>query len=166
MRKILVEVKREQVDLAAEQVSGGILWANLHLLFWLSLFPFATAWMGENHLAAVPTAVCGCVLLMAAIAYVVLQRAVLAKEGRESLLAVTIAKDWKGKLSLPRSTSLRSRSRLSALDRRRMLCVGRVLVVDSRSSNREGFKESPVATRECAPCPAVGAAFLPNLRCD
>ena len=84
---------------AAEEVSGGILWVNLHLLFWLSLFPFTTAWMGENHLAAVPTAVYGCVLLMAAIAYYVLQRAVLAKQGRESLLAVTIGKDWKGKLS-------------------------------------------------------------------
>lgn len=85
---------------AAEQVSGGILWANLHLLFWLSLLPFATGWMGENHLAAVPTAIYGCVLLMAAIAYVVLQRAVLAQQGRESLLAQTIGKDWKGKLSL------------------------------------------------------------------
>jgi uncharacterized membrane protein len=84
---------------AAEQVSGGILWANLHLLFWLSLFPFSTAWMGENHLAAVPTAIYGCVLLMAAIAFYVLQRAVIAEQGRESLLALSIGKDWKGKLS-------------------------------------------------------------------
>ena len=84
---------------AAEQVSGAILWANLHLLFWLSLFPFTTAWMGENHLAAVPTAIYGVVLLMAAIAYYVLQHAVIAKQGRESLLAVTIGKDWKGRLS-------------------------------------------------------------------
>jgi uncharacterized membrane protein len=84
---------------AAEEVSGGILWANLHLLFWLSLFPFTTAWMGENHLAAIPTAIYGFVLLMAAIAYYVLQRAVIAKQGRESLLASTIGKDWKGKLS-------------------------------------------------------------------
>ena len=84
---------------AAEQVSGGILWANLHLLFWLSLFPFTTAWMGENHLAAIPTAIYGFVLLMAAIAYYVLQHAVIAKQGRESLLALTIGKDWKGKLS-------------------------------------------------------------------
>ena len=85
---------------AAEQVSGGILWANLHLLFWLSLFPFTTAWMGENHLAAVPTAIYGVVLLMAAIAYYVLQHAVIAKQGRESLLALTIGKEWKGTLSL------------------------------------------------------------------
>ncbi|MBV8968287.1 MAG: DUF1211 domain-containing protein [Verrucomicrobia bacterium] len=84
---------------ATEKVSGGILWANLHLLFWLSLFPFTTAWMGENHLAAIPTAVYGFVLLMAAIAYYVLQRAIIAKQGRESLLALAIGKDWKGKLS-------------------------------------------------------------------
>jgi uncharacterized membrane protein len=84
---------------ATEEVSGGILWANLHLLFWLSLFPFTTAWMGENHLAAIPTAVYGFVLLMAAIAYYVLQRTIIAKEGRDSLLAQAIGKDWKGKLS-------------------------------------------------------------------
>jgi uncharacterized membrane protein len=82
-----------------EQVSGGILWANLHLLFWLSLFPFTTAWMGENHLAAIPTAIYGFVLLMAAIAYYVLQRSIIAKEGRDSLLAQAVGKDWKGKLS-------------------------------------------------------------------
>ncbi|PYK64766.1 MAG: hypothetical protein DME50_11800 [Verrucomicrobia bacterium] len=84
---------------ATEEVSGGILWANLHLLFWLSLFPFTTAWMGENHIAATPTAVYGFVLLMAAIAYYVLQRAIIAKQGHESLLALAIGKDWKGKLS-------------------------------------------------------------------
>ena len=83
----------------ARQVGGGILWANLHLLFWLSLFPFTTAWMGENHLAPIPTAVYGLVLLMAAIAYYVLQCAIIAREGRESLLALAIGKDWKGKLS-------------------------------------------------------------------
>ena len=84
---------------ATKEVSGGILWANLHLLFWLSLFPFTTAWMGENHLAAIPTAIYGFVLLMAAIAYYVLQRTIIAKEGRESLLAQAVGKDWKGKLS-------------------------------------------------------------------
>ena len=84
---------------ATKQVSGSILWANLHLLFWLSLFPFTTAWMGENHLAATPTAVYGFVLLMAAIAYYILQRAIIANEGRKSLLALAIGKDWKGKLS-------------------------------------------------------------------
>jgi uncharacterized membrane protein len=84
---------------AAKQVSGGILWANLHLLFWLSLLPFTTDWMGENQIAATPTAVYGLILLLAAIAYYVLQRAVIAKQGRESILAVAIGKDWKGKLS-------------------------------------------------------------------
>jgi uncharacterized membrane protein len=84
---------------ATEEVSGGILWANLHLLFWLSLFPFTTAWMGENHLAAIPTAIYGFVLLMAAIAYLVLQRTIIAKEGHESLLAQAIGKDRKGKIS-------------------------------------------------------------------
>jgi uncharacterized membrane protein len=84
---------------ATEQVSGGILWANLHLLFWLSLFPFTTAWMGENHLATIPTAIYGFVLLMAAIAYYILQRTIIAKEGRESLLAQAVGRDWKGKLS-------------------------------------------------------------------
>ena len=64
---------------ATEQVSGGILWANLHLLFWLSLFPFTTAWMGENQLAAIPTAIYGFVLLMAAIAYYVLERTIIAQ---------------------------------------------------------------------------------------
>ena len=82
-----------------EEVSGGILWANLHLLFWLSLFPFTTAWMGENHLAAIPTAIYGFVLLMAAIAYYILQRTIIAKEVRDSLLAQAVGRDWKGKLS-------------------------------------------------------------------
>jgi len=84
---------------AAEEVSGGILWANLHLLFWLSLFPFTTGWMGENHLASIPTAVYGFVLLMAAIAYYILQRTIIAREGRDSVLASAVGGDWKGKLS-------------------------------------------------------------------
>ncbi len=84
---------------STEHVSGGILWANLHLLFWLSLFPFSTAWMGENHAAPAPTAAYGFVLLMAAIAYYILQRAILAREGSDSLLASALGRDWKGKLS-------------------------------------------------------------------
>jgi uncharacterized membrane protein len=80
-------------------VSGGILWANLHLLFWLSLFPFATAWMGENHADPVPTALYGLVLLMAAIAYYILQRAIIAREGEGSVLSSALGMDWKGKLS-------------------------------------------------------------------
>jgi len=84
---------------ATQSVSGPILWANLHLLFWLSLFPFATAWMGENHFAPAPTALYGVPLLMAAIAYWLLQRAIIAKQGRASLLAFAVGSDLKGKLS-------------------------------------------------------------------
>ena len=82
------------------RVDGGVLWANLHLLFWLSLVPFVTAWMGENHFAAVPTALYGGVLLMAGIAYWILVRALLRREGPHSLLAVAIGRDLKGKLSI------------------------------------------------------------------
>ncbi|MGH7973633.1 MAG: TMEM175 family protein, partial [Limisphaerales bacterium] len=82
-----------------KRVSGGILWANLHLLFWLSLFPFATGWVGENHFASAPTAAYGVVLLMAAIAYWILQRMIIAHQGPGSLLAAAVGRDWKGKLS-------------------------------------------------------------------
>jgi len=84
---------------ACSKVSGSILWANLHLLFWLSLFPFATAWMGENHFATVPSAVYGAVLLMAGGAYFVLQQTIIASEGENSLLKRAVGDDWKGKLS-------------------------------------------------------------------
>ena len=83
---------------AARRVSGGVLWANLHLLFWLSLLPFATAWMGENHFAALPTAGYGVVLLMAAVAYALLQHLV-AIEGPQSLLRRALGADWKGRAS-------------------------------------------------------------------
>jgi uncharacterized membrane protein len=85
---------------AAQRVSGGVLWANLNLLFWLSLFPFTTDWMGENGLAPTPTAVYGVALIMAAIAYYILERTIIAKEGRDSLLAQAVGRDWKAKLSL------------------------------------------------------------------
>jgi uncharacterized membrane protein len=81
------------------QVSGRILWANLHLLFWLSLIPFVTGWMGENRFAPVPTALYGLILLLAACAYLLLQREILAREGPDSILAAAVGKDWKGKLS-------------------------------------------------------------------
>jgi uncharacterized membrane protein len=82
-----------------QHVSGAILWANLHLLFWLSLFPFVTGWMGENHFAAMPTALYGVVLLMAAVAYWILQQAIIARHGRESVLAKAVGRDFKGKIS-------------------------------------------------------------------
>jgi uncharacterized membrane protein len=81
------------------RINGAILWANLHLLFWLSLFPFVTGWMGENHFASVPTALYGIVLLMAAIAYSLLQRTIIANQGKDSLLARAVGRDLKGKLS-------------------------------------------------------------------
>ena len=84
---------------AVRHVNGRVLWANLHLLFWLSLTPFVTSWMGENHLAATPTACYGLILLMAAIAYYILQRRIIASQGRDSLLAAAVGRDWKGKLS-------------------------------------------------------------------
>lgn len=81
------------------RVSGGILWANLHLLFWLSLFPFVTGWMGENHFAAVPAALYGGALLAAAIAYWILQQTIIATQGPTSRLRTAVGNDWKGKLS-------------------------------------------------------------------
>lgn len=82
-----------------EKVTGPILWANLHLLFWLSLVPFVTGWMGENHFSAVPTATYGVVLLMAAIAYYILQQFIIASQQPDSLLKKAIGSDWKGKVS-------------------------------------------------------------------
>ena len=81
------------------RVTGGILWANLHLLFWLSLTPFTTGWMGETHFAPVPTAVYGAVLLASAIAYYVLQQLIIRSEGPDCELAIAVGRDWKGKLS-------------------------------------------------------------------
>jgi uncharacterized membrane protein len=85
---------------AATHVTGGVLWANMNLLFWLSLFPFATGWMGENHAATVPTIAYGLVLLMAALAFYILQSRILAVEGPDSALAAALGRDLKGKLSL------------------------------------------------------------------
>jgi len=84
---------------AADGITGGILWANLHLMFWLSLIPFATGWMGENHFAPLPTAVYGLVLLLAAIAYYILVRAIIAQQGEHSRLAAAIGRDAKGIIS-------------------------------------------------------------------
>ena len=83
-----------------EHVSGGVLWANLHLLFWLSLIPFVTAWMGENGFAAMPVALYGGVLLCAAIAYFILTRALLRVHAADSMLAVALGRDFKGKISI------------------------------------------------------------------
>jgi len=82
-----------------DRVTGGMLWANLHLLFWLSLIPFATGWMGENHFTALPTALYGVVLLMAAIAYYVLEQTIIHAQGPDSILKKAVGRDLKGKLS-------------------------------------------------------------------
>ncbi len=84
---------------ASSTVTGAILWANLHLLFWLSLLPFATGWMGENYFTSLPTALYGVVLLMAAIAYYLLQQAIIRAQGPDSILKKAVGRDWKGKLS-------------------------------------------------------------------
>lgn len=83
----------------ADRINGRILWANLHLLFWLSLVSFATGWMGENHFAPLPTALYGVVLLCSGIAYVILQSAIIAEQGEGSRLAAAIGGDFKGKIS-------------------------------------------------------------------
>ena len=84
---------------AVDRVDGRILWANLHLLFWLSLVPFVTAWMGENHFARLPVAVYGGVMLAASIAYYILTRALIALHGRTSKLSIAVGKDFKGQVS-------------------------------------------------------------------
>lgn len=84
----------------AKRINGKIMWANLHLLFWLSLIPFTTDWVNENHLAVWPTALYGVVLLMAALAYFLLQTLIVALEGHDSDLAKALGNDWKGKISL------------------------------------------------------------------
>lgn len=83
-----------------ERINGKVLWANLHLLFWLSLVPFVTGWMGENHFAAVPTALYGAILVMAAMAYTILQNTIIAAQGSDSKLLAAVGNDRKGKLSL------------------------------------------------------------------
>ena len=85
---------------ATERITGAILWPNLHLLFWLSLIPFVTAWMGENHFAALPTAVYGAVMLLCAIAYTILQTTIVRAQGPGSQLAAALGSDLKGKLSM------------------------------------------------------------------
>jgi uncharacterized membrane protein len=84
---------------ASQKVTGAMLWANLHLLFWLSLIPVTTGWMGENHFAPAPAAIYGVVLLMAAIAYWILQQRIIASQGADSILKQAVGRDWKGKLS-------------------------------------------------------------------
>ncbi len=85
---------------AANRVDGRVLWANLHLLFWLSLFPFGTTWMGENNFASWPVAIYGVILLCAAIAYFILTQTLMALHGKDSVIATALGKDFKGKVSV------------------------------------------------------------------
>ncbi|TYQ25741.1 TMEM175 family protein [Pseudanabaena sp. UWO310] len=85
---------------AVRQVNGGVLWANMHLLFWLSLIPFVTAWSGENLFSAVPVALYGVVLMMSAIAYYILSRLLISHHGQDSTLAIALGRDFKGKISV------------------------------------------------------------------
>src|SRR5688500_18576212 len=84
---------------ASHRVTGAMLWANLHLLFWLSLVPFTTGWMGENHFAPLPSALYGVVQLLAAVAYFILQQTIIASQGPDSVLKKAVGSDWKGKVS-------------------------------------------------------------------
>jgi uncharacterized membrane protein len=140
---------------ATNSVTGGILWANLHLLFWLSLFPLTTAWMGENHFTAAPTALYAGVLLMAAIAYYILQQTIIRSQGQGSILKEAIGRDWKGKLS----PALYSVAVLATL---RSSWIGQVILViaalmwfipDTRIEKRLAMqKDMPLDTRgELAP---------------
>jgi uncharacterized membrane protein len=131
---------------ACSAVTGTILWANLHLLFWLSLFRFATGWMGENHFTTAPTVLYGIVLLMAAIAYLLLQQLIIRAEGQESFLKRAVGRDWKGKVSpilylIAIITALRSPQIADALFVAAALIW---LVPDRRIEKRMAAQHSPV----------------------
>ncbi len=142
---------------AVKHVTGAVLWSNLHLLFWLSLMPFTTAWMGENHFAPLPVSIYGVVLLMSAIAYYILVRALIARHGRDSEFAARIGSDWKGKIPL---VALHRRHRPGVrqrLDLAGAVCGHRRDVVHSGSpvrSNLDGdladHETNPLARRSCA----------------
>ncbi len=130
---------------AAQRVNGAILWANLHLLFWLSLVPFVTGWMGENHFAPAPTALYGVVLLMAAIAYWILQRAIMIEHGNDS-------RAGSGRRQRPQGQAVaaavpdRDPGRIRApVDRRRAVRAGRADVAGARPAHRAGDRQTMTA---------------------
>jgi uncharacterized membrane protein len=119
------------------EVTGPILWSNLHLLFWLSLVPFATGWMGENDFAPIPTALYGFVLLMAALAYWILQQRIVAAQGASSLLRRAVGGDWKGKLSpLLYAIAIVAAFRLRALSLALYVVVALIWLVPDRRIER------------------------------
>ena len=119
-------------------VTSSVLWANLHLLFWLSLFPFTAGWKGENHFSAVPTALYAFVLLMAAIAYHLLQQSIIRLQGQHSLLKEAIGRDWKGKLSPALYTLAIIATLRSAVAAQAILVIGALmwLIPDRRIQQR------------------------------
>jgi uncharacterized membrane protein len=123
---------------ACSMVTSSVLWANLHLLFWLSLFPFTAGWKGENHFTAVPTALYAFVLLMAAIAYHLLQQSIIRLQGQHSLLKEAIGRDWKGKLSPALYTLAIIATLRSAVAAQAILVIGALmwLIPDRRIQQR------------------------------
>ena len=135
---------------ACQQVTGPMLWANLHLLFWLSLIPFATGWMGENHFAAAPSALYGVVLLMAAVAYWILQQLIIASQGPDSILKKAIGGDWKGKLSLVLAVRRgHSFGFLAAMDLLGPVCIRCAAVAHTGSTDRERTQKRRHVTIRC-----------------
>ena len=122
---------------AVDGISGGILWANLHLLFWLSLIPFVTGWMGENHFAALPTAAYGVVLLCAGIAYFILVRTIIAQQGPHSRLAAAVGRDVKGIVSPIIYVVAICRRWCIPGSRRRCTSLVALIVARSRPADRE-----------------------------
>jgi TMEM175 potassium channel family protein len=118
-----------------ERVTGAVLWANLHLLFWLSLVPFVTGWMGTNHFAPTPTALYGVALLMAAVAYYILVQAILAAPGGNPVLAEAVGRDVKGKISLGIYLAAISACVYEPLDCKWAVCAGGADVVGAGSAD-------------------------------
>ena len=121
---------------AAHRINGRILWANLHLLFWLSLVPFVTGWMGENHFAPLPTAVYGAVLLLSGVAYTILSREIVLEEGPQSKLAQAVGRDRKGNLSIAALRRGDPAGLRQPMDRRRHLRVRGADVAGAGSADR------------------------------
>ena len=133
----------------SEMVDSAILWANMHLLFWLSLIPFATGWMGENHFAPLPTALYGVVLLMPAIAYYLLQRAIIRRHGSESVLAQALGTNFKGKISPVLYLVAIGAAFVATWISHLHLCPGRADVAATRPQDRERAPLVVVSSETC-----------------
>ena len=134
---------------AADRINGAILWANLHLLFWLSLVPFTTGWMGENHFAPLPSAVYGGVLLMCGVAYLILQTAIIRHQGPHSKLKVAVGHDIKGKISAVLYAAAILAGLRAPVDRRRDLRVRRADVARARPAHRDAHSGAELLSAAC-----------------